>query len=293
MRILSKFKDYYDSALAYGLETDRVYLRETKIFDVSSKEKRNDLIKTMQHIASEALSYHRSSDYSTIGLPAYRHLYIEPLVYCIGGFLYKSLWVYDLYDKNHKPSSLWNRTYPQFYQGMPKLDPNEQRLLQESVNYKLNPGAEIVFSGPVFNVDEALLLLSDWTTSDKDSNFFSRYNKYSKIKGLTEWLEKRPPDIYSLAAQEKIMVAVSLESASVINPRLQDWKFYRFKDATQCIQELSMFLGNMSTPDTVPILLDDKYRIKSHGFDERSFRKQPTKNAEPKRSKRPHPDSSI
>jgi hypothetical protein len=36
MRIISKFKDYYDGGAMYGIDKERVYVRETKIISVDN-----------------------------------------------------------------------------------------------------------------------------------------------------------------------------------------------------------------------------------------------------------------
>jgi len=63
-----------------------------------------------------------------------------------------------------------------------------------------------------------------------------------------------------------------------VNPRLTDFDFYKHLGPTQVYQEISMFLGNLAAPDNVPTVVSDKDRIQQHGFDERSFRKAPTKH---------------
>lgn len=63
----------------------------------------------------------------------------------------------------------------------------------------------------------------------------------------------------------------------VKNPKLEKLGFFRMFNAPQAAQELSMFVdGVMTTPDT-PEPVTDKVKIQAHGMDERSFRKDPTK----------------
>jgi len=66
----------------------------------------------------------------------------------------------------------------------------------------------------------------------------------------------------------------------ITNPLLKDYGFFRIKDTIQTFQEIEMFLGSVLVSDTqvdVPVG-DDKTIAASKGFDEWSFRKEPTKH---------------
>ena len=52
-------------------------------------------------------------------------------------------------------------------------------------------------------------------------------------------------------------------------------EFYKVFDSYQAFQELSMWVGNMPTPDHKMYQLSDKELITKHGFDKWSFRKPP------------------
>lgn len=52
-------------------------------------------------------------------------------------------------------------------------------------------------------------------------------------------------------------------------------EFYKVFDSYQAFQELSMWVGNMPTPDHKMYQLSDKELITKHGFDKWSFRKAP------------------
>jgi hypothetical protein len=62
----------------------------------------------------------------------------------------------------------------------------------------------------------------------------------------------------------------------IINPILKDYEFYKIIDTFTAFQEISMFLGGVLGRGEKEIIeVDDKYKIKQHGFDKWSFRKEP------------------
>lgn len=64
-----------------------------------------------------------------------------------------------------------------------------------------------------------------------------------------------------------------------IEPKLVDYKFQRRLDPFTVFQELSMFLGGvLQVGDPAMEEISDEVRIQQHGFDKRSFRKEPTKH---------------
>ncbi len=63
-----------------------------------------------------------------------------------------------------------------------------------------------------------------------------------------------------------------------LNPCLNDFQFYRAMPAPTAFQELSMFVGGVLANNDRPEPVDNKYKIMAHGFDLKdSFRKGPTK----------------
>lgn len=64
----------------------------------------------------------------------------------------------------------------------------------------------------------------------------------------------------------------------IINPILKKWEFYKVVDAFTAFQEISMFLGGvLGIGEKEIIEIEDKYKIKQHGFDKWSFRREPEK----------------
>ena len=61
------------------------------------------------------------------------------------------------------------------------------------------------------------------------------------------------------------------------HPNLSKLNFQKAVDPWQAYQELSMLIGNIVMPEKVEIKTADKYKVLAHGFDEQyGFRKRPT-----------------
>lgn len=61
-----------------------------------------------------------------------------------------------------------------------------------------------------------------------------------------------------------------------INPNLKEYGFYKAIDAFTAFQEIQMFIsGVLGVGEKDIIVIDDKHKIKAHGFDKWSFRKEP------------------
>lgn len=66
-----------------------------------------------------------------------------------------------------------------------------------------------------------------------------------------------------------------IESTWISNPILREIEFYKIVDPFTAFQELSMWIGGvLPTPGRDMVNIEDKYRIAQHGFDKWSFRKQ-------------------
>lgn len=304
MRIISKFKDYYDSALAYGFENDRVLVRHNQSWDgrgegTPSVEAPNALLQKLQDLTKQVHSFEAfgaSNRYEK--RPRNNHMQITPLVFCVGGRVTKALWVLDLESirlnthsqYSHRPvGNTYRPSHNVPY--LPELNPATQHATPGT--FQVHPSEKMHQDGPIFSALEFEKITARWTDFYKKVNGFSQDGHTEKIERLQHWLATPAPDLYVDAIANQMSIAVAHPNGIAVNPCLKDWRFFKYWDAPTCMQELSMFVGNMSHPEIAPQIMDDKYRVQSHGFDEQSFRKQPTKHGLPKRAKRPHPDTTI
>ena len=68
------------------------------------------------------------------------------------------------------------------------------------------------------------------------------------------------------------------DDAFIINPILKDYEFYKVVDAFTAFTELQMFIGGvLGVGEKEMVEIEDKYKIGQHGFDNWSFRREPTK----------------
>ena len=68
------------------------------------------------------------------------------------------------------------------------------------------------------------------------------------------------------------------KSILIVNPLLKNYEFYKVVDAFSAFTGIQMFIsGVLGTGENDIIIIDDKYKIKKHGFDKWSFRKEPEK----------------
>ena len=116
----------------------------------------------------------------------------------------------------------------------------------------------------------------------------SRYDVYEKdaarlIEGL--FTPREHPQLMECHFKTRcpvISIQVSKEApnhrVAVLNPNLKDFQFFRLLDANLTFQEISMFLGGVLSNNDKPEPVDNRYKILAHGFDlQSSFRKEPTK----------------
>lgn len=302
MRIISKFKDYYDSALAYGLDNDRVLVRHNQSWDGQGEgtpkaepptpllEKLWELSKSVPAFEAFGLSYSHEKR------PRNNHIQITPLVFCVGGRVTKALWVldvesirlntYDRYLRHTRDAPYRSRCQVPF---LPEFNPANQHT--KPGTFEIQPSDKLRQNGPIFNAEEFNTITAFWTAHYKNADKSFSAGNAERIEHLQHWLATPAPDLYVDAIANQMSIAVAHPNGIAVNPCLKDWRFFKYWDAPTCMQELSMFVGNMSHPDSAPQIMDDKYRVQSHGFNEQSFRKQPTKHGLPKRAKRPHPDT--
>lgn len=56
------------------------------------------------------------------------------------------------------------------------------------------------------------------------------------------------------------------------DPILKDWEFFKVKDPVTAFQEIQMYLTNQLVKEKEVLEIADKYRIAGHGYDKHSFR---------------------
>lgn len=312
MRIVSPFHDYYDSTLAYGFDTSRTYVRKSVVFEGERarryKPEKGSVRLLPPHLialsdwaalcadvdASSTLSRHNPD-------PNGRRFRSTPLTFTVGARAIKALWL--------------EVTEPLVFSDLDCTETEHHALTNRppNANHSLPPpcgpvavNRKIVYQGPVFEQGSLALWLGPWIERETDKKKHSRNKvwrswnflgaQHTGLLGQIDWLteENTPANLHALMTAAACPVAVANAAALAIeNPCLADFQLYRRLDPSSCMQEIAMFVSNLANPERPTETLDDRYKIVGHGFNEASFRKQPTKSADPKSPKRPHPDKRI
>jgi hypothetical protein len=102
------------------------------------------------------------------------------------------------------------------------------------------------------------------------------------VKTLEQWInhnaDVRENDALELFIDHKLVSFVYDQREITLNPRLHDYNFQRIVGGVKAFQDIDMFIsGVLGQPANPMIELTDKDRIQAHGFDDKSFRKEPTK----------------
>lgn len=250
MRIISKFRDYYDVTQAHGADDDLLMLRET-----------------VEHKAPDNL-YHVARGKGGPPTP------FQPLLLQLEGcFTARS---YD-HDRTYQGTRKWNAlkvlTGVVVFVGKPYLYFKTERTLKDA---PLGTPAEVRFIYDLHELDA--LAQEHGAKSLFERSSPSRWTRYrEKSWALQAWELVQAKSFKDLAFKlEAPIIHVTSRYKCYTYPRLADVHFYKVVDPWDAYQELSMFLGNIAAPDRVPVTIADKDRVQQHGFDMKyGFRTRP------------------
>lgn len=253
MRIVSKFYDYYDKALAYGIDTDILYVRETKEIILppilywepqkSQERQKFELFKLAQDLPR-----------ANVG---------DRIAYIVA-FCGK---IYPVYAFN-------------FGWGLDKSDYKFYYSI-DSIRRDFNNKEFITAANEKYskeNVDDALeeisLLLSNKT---------GYYHQNIKVDNVDNLIGKEiGDDVFRYYDSPIILVRAKHSSADMpitINPRLNEIDFIKAVDPVTAFQEISMYLGsNLAKQKDPEVNHSDELKAEIHGFNKWSFRKQGKNN---------------
>lgn len=248
MRIHSKFKDYYDSALGYGIDEQCHYVRQ--------------------------IDEHKKPDSKTGKIPSvfddWSHLLSYDDIPFISSFRREG----DIVKTGRILVSFCGRKYF----GLNVVIDKKNYEYEEKMCWTIEDFDEVVENHGTKKQKE----LWASTKKKKDRHAFSWYRGDA-------YLFNRPymNDIYAMNGVEdqklidmhhalEVPVVMREGDTIVLNPVLSEISFYRVKDAFQAFQDISMFISGVlggNSPKMVELTNDE--RIAKHGFDNRSFRKDP------------------
>lgn len=237
MRLYSKFHDYYDTAIGYGIDPNIVYSRKTIEYDHYSNigKQIEDTLNTEKIFRQLYLSC-KNIDITNMII----------VLFC--GKLFTGLEL----TKNTEPFSYRDdveycydiETVEKFFKKH-SVDINETKEKRQSYfrkRYKSNKRTIIDFFDENKQIDD---------------------NKYFDLHFLVD------SPIILLKRDEE-----GEKPPIIINPKLNDFQFYRCVDSFSTFQEISMFIsGVMGGKIPSMIEIKDEDKIVKHGFDKFSFRR--------------------
>jgi hypothetical protein len=250
MKIISKFSDYYDSCMSFGVDPKCIYIRDTKEFDSEEKGWPVDIdIK----LTKEGW-WKRYHDFDC-GIVVFcgelfpyivmEHIANDRTILKNGGKV-----IYERWE---------SESIKYFCYCMEHV---EKHVLDF---WKKDEIAEF------FKVEHK----KRWRRKSNES----RHDNMSKFFSINQSLLTREyiVDMHHQAGSPCFVVVGNRHNANkklIINPRLSDFQFYRTRfDPFRAFQEIFMFISGVMGGKAPPMLaVSDKIRKEKHGFDERSFR---------------------
>jgi len=246
MKVISKFQDYYDIGLAYGVDEKLRFKRETSQIELG----RN-------YSAQVGYIYYQDGKYYRL------RLYTHKLYFC--GQCYPIIRaVTEKIVKEGKETSyrmeseqyLYDLTaYKQF---ISQLVGQEREMIVGTYSYS--------------GYSEKRQRIRPRDLMDAKEFFDVKNSKYMHI-----FEEKQVPYFvvqYRYLFEDQIPYT---EHEILLLPQLKSYKFATVMPPMQAFQEISMYLGQLGLAEDNTVTIEDKYLAQGKGFDCYSFRKMPTK----------------
>ena len=257
MKIHSKFHDYYDTALGFGIDPNCHYVRHTKTFQ---KKSNSELTSEFDLIHDLTIMEEYFDEVPRMGNSWQRldSRFEDSEAFCL---------------------LFCGRLYP---------------FLKVKTRAKTFGGSEKLHF--IHNIDDVDRLMKKYGTKKEQEkyagtkkkkgrsrgwNSYSKYFRYSffKRRSMVKFFEK-----YSGITSDRLMtphyetgIPVFLVNYQFIehNPCLKEHEFFRTIDAFQAFQELSMFIsGVLGGQSPLMVEISNESKIHKAGFDEKSFRKE-------------------
>lgn len=239
MRIISKFRDYYDGVRGLGHDDRLTYVRHEEVFDdlKSLPVELAPVVLALEPLVPDPFGY-------TVRSARNEEVFVQFGLILFAGRLH------PVASVRQEPVGGWSRPEPSYM-----YDFHELKAFVDKTGFADQ-------SGWSWHLEATRRRM-------KSAETFFRLGGSEQL--MVQALGANVPCLAywyrGLRADPRCRVRV--------NPNLSRVQFYRRLDAWQAWQELSMFLGNIAAPDRVPSSVADSDRIAQRGFDKWSFRKRP------------------
>jgi len=251
MRVISKFHDYYDINLAYGVDPKCVYVRKTEEYDFTRLTDANPAF-IQQAFSDEHLNKLATKEFHAKGWTwSHRNEYqgedfdVRLILFC--GKLYLAFG----------------------FRGEYHYDPQS---LEAAVDASGDEAVQSYFRG-----DDKHSYYGDERKTVQRA-----YEAVAKLNERKSFLDEiliaaKSPIVEFQANTARVRGVVSALSRVTVNPELKPLGFPRVMDSVAAFQELSMYLTNViGIPENPMCEVDDASKAAKHGYNELSFR-NPTK----------------
>lgn len=253
MRIISKFHDYYDIGLSYGVDPEIVYVRKTEKIniDYTSRSEKTELTKQID-IAKKVFSKFREDGFNCVK-PTRRNYSLDHLKLLINSFgcICFCGYVYPFIECKINLNRYKKFKYIYL---LDDLD----NLIENSKNKR------------IYN----------WYYNKTKQRYYEINRKH--FKDFFNGCEKMPyndlVDLHLYYDSPIFMYERGYDFTIIKNPKLDEVEFYQIQDSYTAFQNLSMFMsGILGVKQNETLDVSDKNLKHMKGFDEGSFRKEPTK----------------
>lgn len=302
MKIISKHQDYYDSALAYGVDETNIFKRDKQLVCVSNSNLEN-LIEEIDPVLSKKRHFNINREFSICCNELYS-FNLHFLAFCgklipFVSIAQKLLWRHERdavrLNSRHVAFSLDEITHfisKQAEMASSGLKKKIERLCTKLPKSKTRLSA---YSEKSFGLSDFFELSKLQVNADIFDQVSSPYFLFTP--SLIKITEGQIMDSYTFSpstlgsnshktAASKELIEVITKSAQKeftgriveINPSLKELGFFRQVNAYEAFSQIEQFRsGVMTNNPTAPQITDDKVKRESHGFTDQSFKKRKAK----------------
>ena len=242
MKIISKFQDYYDIGIAYGVDEKLRFERVTQV--VSDTRVYGGAY--IRHSYSKDNTKYRVTFY-------YNHIGFCGRVYPF---------VHMCIEKVKKQKKILYYEHEEDIYVFDREDFKRKLLLMgiESEEILLSK----TWEGNTWKRQNILKIVKDFFLCDR-KDFKKLFDTYKEVYFVVEH--------YCIEENEHTF----LKEKITLLPQLKQYKFAKAVPPMQAFQEISMYLGKINSLEDNTVTIDDKYLAQGKGFDCYSFKKMPSK----------------
>jgi hypothetical protein len=251
MRIISKFKDYYDGAMGLGMDTSVLFMRQKpEIIGASGRPDSPNIPTEYRSICPNLhIETYQTDNFLVKFWPV-------SIYFC--GKVYRGIRVIVESGGFASRSKAYDKTFYSLGSFQAFMEFHDLNV----INHRHTYGRSWQSEPNIFKRDSVVKSLENFFHRQYDDRDFTGQRIQAKtiiaVYGLEPFMWGR------------------VEHYVTINPKLSDYEFYRVHPAPQAYQEIEMYIsGVLGEANKEPINISDKDRIYQHGFNERSFRKDP------------------